>query len=231
MQESELHTTAILVFAHSSEEEIKHKKIAKGGLLFDVLNRHVLDVSEKSGLPYFHFSEERQRGNSFGERFTDAIQYVFDQGFDNVITIGNDTPQLKASHILKTITLLHQNKLVLGPSADGGFYLMGLQKTGFDPSAFKNLPWQTSHLGNALKEQATYAASNIVQLERLHDIDTEADLGLLIKFTRNLHVSIYKILIALITLSIEIRHVIIMLVKELYFIKYQNKGSPIYQKG
>ncbi len=131
------HKTAILVFARSSKEETVHKSIYNGAQLFDSLTDYTLEIASKTHLPYFHFSEEQQIGDTFGERFINAIQAVFEKGYEQVITIGNDTPQLKVSHIIEAEKQLSSNKSVLGPSADSGFYLMGLHKSQFDHYAFR----------------------------------------------------------------------------------------------
>ena len=106
------HKTAILVFANSSQEEISHKAIPKSGLLFDMLTQRTLKTVKKTKLPYFHLTEEHQVGDSFGERFTNAIQMVFTKGFEQIITIGNDTPQLRVSHILDASGHLENGKEV-----------------------------------------------------------------------------------------------------------------------
>ena len=49
------HRTAILVFAHSSQEELKHKKITNGTSLFDALTQQALKTVQRAGIPYFHF--------------------------------------------------------------------------------------------------------------------------------------------------------------------------------
>ena len=96
--------------------------------LFEALSRHTQNTVKKTQLSYFHFTEKNQKGSSFGERFTNAIQSVYDIGFEQIITIGNDSPHLQASQILETARTISKNKAVLGPSKDGGFYLMGLHK-------------------------------------------------------------------------------------------------------
>ena len=95
--------TAILIFANSAEFEAIQKPFQSSQLLFDALNLQTLKVVKKTGIPYFLSSEKNQTGNSFGERFTNAIQSVYDKGFENVITIGNDTPHLQSQHILKAV--------------------------------------------------------------------------------------------------------------------------------
>lgn len=94
-----LGTTAILVFANSAKEDLANKGISKGEQLFNILTTATLRKAKNTGLPVFHFSDENQIGNSFGERFTNAIASVFEKGFTSVITIGNDTPHLKTQQL------------------------------------------------------------------------------------------------------------------------------------
>ncbi|TMM58927.1 DUF2064 domain-containing protein [Maribacter algarum] len=180
------HKTAILVFARSSQEEVAHKSIYNGGQLFDALTNHVLETVVKTQLPYFHFSEEKQTGNTFGERFTNAIKTIFEKGYEQIITIGNDTPQLEASHILEAEKQLSLNKSVLGPSVDGGFYLMGLHKSQFDAYAFQQLAWQTSDLSKQLLGLLKLRNADVYRLRTLSDIDTQADIKSIIPYSYKL---------------------------------------------
>lgn len=109
-------STAILIFAQSAERESKLKLFLKSEVLFSELNKHTLSTVEKSGLPYFHFSEKEQNGPTFAERYVNAIQSVYDQGYDTVITIGNDTPQLTTKHLHHTVEKLQECPIVLGPT-------------------------------------------------------------------------------------------------------------------
>ena len=124
---------------------------------------------KKTGLPYFHFSEKEQQGNSFGERYIHAIQSVYNKGFENIITIGNDTPHLQTRHLVETAEKLQNNPIVLGPSKDGGYYLMGLRKSHFDTALFLKLPWQTSSLNR--KILLLLCNLKIFKLEWLANID------------------------------------------------------------
>ena len=172
-------STAILVFALSAKEELRHKNIFGGDRLFTALTAHTLGEVKKTRLPYYHVTEKEQRGHSFGERFANAIQSLFDLGYDNIITVGNDSPQLRARHLLKAKDYLNAGKNVLGPSNDGGFYLMGIQRLGFDSVTFSLLPWQTR---NIYRDTLSYFDKNDVcraTLRPLIDIDSLADISLL----------------------------------------------------
>lgn len=187
---TEKKTTAILIFAQSAAKEVLRKKFFKTPDLFRVLNQETLSKVQRSGLPYFHFSEKEQIGNSFGERFVNAIQEVYEMGFENVITIGNDSPQLKTGHLLQANAQLLRGKTVLGPAVDGGFYLMGLQKQDFKPELFVRLPWQRFSLFNKISQLLEVYNSDVFQLPLLHDIDTKKNVSTLLNFTKSISISL-----------------------------------------
>ncbi len=221
------HNTAILVFALTSQAECKRKKIDNCATLFSTLSEHSLNIVSRTKLPYLLFTEKEQHGDSFGERFTNAIQAVFDLGFEQVITIGNDTPQLKATHLLKAAENVKKDTLVLGPSADGGFYLMGLHRENFNREKFKDLPWQHSMLVSRLVTEFTLGNRQILQLERLFDIDTRWDLGILSKFSGQLTPRIGQIILALTNPEASVQTFEISLSNQYSSRIPQNKGSPL----
>ncbi len=228
MQELNEHKTAILVFALSSQEERKHKNINNGDNLFNALSEHSLKIVAKTGLPYFHYTEKEQEGDTFGERFTNAIQSVFNKGYKQIITIGNDTPQLKASHIRKAAMYLANDTSVLGPSVDGGFYLMGLHRDNFDAIKFKDLPWQTSNLGNELKKEFSTTQNSLLQLDRLFDIDNSQDLYFISKFSNQLTLRIKRIIRSLIETTSAFFKTAFLFEGRFQSKIHHNRGSPVF---
>ncbi|MDH7447943.1 TIGR04282 family arsenosugar biosynthesis glycosyltransferase [Aquimarina sp. 2201CG14-23] len=219
--------TAILVFANSAQEELQHKPILGGEKLFDELNKRTLAIVESSKLPFYIFTEKNQFGTTFGERFVNAIQTIYDLGFDNVITIGNDTPHLKKHHLLESARQLQNKKFVLGPSTDGGFYLMGLHKSQFNPSIFLKLPWQSGHIAKRISLLIKTAKIEVTKLQVLFDIDTFEDLKTVSRFGFNLSGVLQKIIYKIIQYPVTIwQHIVIIknntLLRSLY-----NKGSPV----
>ncbi len=175
--------TAILIFAQTAATATQAKAIGDGNTLFDVLNEQTLKTVQQTGLPYFVSNEYVQEGDSFGSRFVNAFQSVFDAGFDRVIAVGNDTPHLNTQHILKAAIVLDNQSLVLGPSLDGGFYLLGLNRSAFDAQELLSLPWQSRQLTNALlKCFSYYSQEDVVLLPQLIDIDSLDDVFLIKKF-------------------------------------------------
>ncbi len=223
-----MRSTAILVFANSSKEEIKWKSIKNGEVLFDALTKQTLKKVEKTSLSYFHITEEQQKGNSFGERFTNAIQNVFDLGFEKVITIGNDTPHLRSKDIRDAAEALNSGKTVVGPSLDGGFYLMGIHRDNFDPEHFVKLPWQQIGLYQSLLKKLEKNNCTIYNFPVLSDIDGLKDIKILSNYITTLPLTLRDILKS----YLPITNSIYLFVKEFYTTFYTklpfNKGSPVY---
>ena len=146
-------------------------------------------------MPVFTISEQLQRGDSFGERLHNAFQDIFDKGFTNVIAVGNDCLTLTENHIQQAIDALETDPSVLGPSSDGGVYLLGFQKEHFNTFGLKNIAWQTN---NVFNELAQNTHNQCVTLDTLSDIDTANDL-----------------IAALKTLSISLKTALLSLLKSL----------------
>ncbi|GAA3636424.1 TIGR04282 family arsenosugar biosynthesis glycosyltransferase [Flavivirga jejuensis] len=218
--------TAILIFANSAEKEALLKPFLSSKEVFETLNTHTLDIVKKAGLPYFLYSEKQQVGHTFGERFTHAIQSVYDQGFDTVITIGNDTPHLTTNHLRKTVEKLRKHDTVLGPSTDGGVYLMGLKKTHFNAEKFLKLPWKTSNLRSSIAKLNASKKENITYLEVLTDLDNISDAKIIIDGFRRLSTHIKQLLNAFISIEKKIVFHQLFSIKNFILQQQFNKGSP-----
>lgn len=221
-----LHTTAILVFANSAKVELVNKSIPNSEELFDKLTQNTLLKAKKTGLPTFHFTDKDQVGSNFGERFTNAIATVFEKGFDNIITIGNDTPHLKTQHLKKTAKQLALGKTIIGPSVDGGFYLLGLQKNNFDVSKFEKLPWQRYSLYSQISTWLQSESSELIKLPVLQDVDNEKDLRSLLLFSKTLCTSILLLIIGLLKVKLGLFHKKYNFINLLSNRCFYNKGSP-----
>lgn len=93
------------------------------------------------------------------------------------MVIGADSPTLARAHIEAAIESIRRNDAVVGPSTDGGFYLLALRRC--PPGLFASIPWSTAGTRQALTKRLEEHAFTIAQLEPLFDIDTPADLRLL----------------------------------------------------
>ena len=168
--------TAILLFAQSNKIESVLKPIAtskkQNDLLWSKMNQNVLQTIHKTKLPCFTSDETTQEGATFGEKLSTAIQAVFNQGFEKVIIVGNDTPGLTAAIIQKANVSLDHNELVLGPDYKGGAYLIGISKGVFDKDLFANLSWKTSKVFQQLK---IFSRKQLFILKPLSDFNTFSD--------------------------------------------------------
>nr|WP_298792893.1 DUF2064 domain-containing protein [uncultured Allomuricauda sp.] len=226
MKKFGLENTAILIFANSAEEDARHKTSVSNPLLFQELTSNTLQIVKKTGLPFFHFTEKEQRGNSFGQRFSNAIQSIYDKGYENVITVGNDSPELTAHHLIEANKQLKLGKTVLGPALDGGFYLMGLHYSNFDARLFQKLPWQRVGLFSKISQLLGTNNSALFTLPMLRDIDILEDISVLLSRFRRIPNTVFKILATLIKRNVRFFEMHIPK-QEMHFITFSfNKGSP-----
>jgi len=219
--------TAVLIFANSPEIDAQRKNILHGEHLFEQLNKNLIQKVKKSRLPYFITTEKTQKGQTFGERFYNAINDVFNLGFEQIITIGNDTPQLQTQHILKAQNALQQNKTTLGPSADGGFYILGIHKNTFKNLDFQNLAWQTSKLFSQIKTTLEQLDSNVLCLETFEDIDSVESLKYIQNFIHHISAQIQSLISKLIKQFELLCHKVLLFNSGLTADIPFNKGSPI----
>jgi glycosyltransferase A (GT-A) superfamily protein (DUF2064 family) len=170
--------TAILLFAQSEDRESVSKPIAfqksKNVLIWKKMNERVLKTIQKTKLQYFHSNETNQLGASFGEKLTNAILQLFNKGFEKVIVIGNDCPELKSHHLIETASRLSKNDFVLGANYNGGAYLIGVTKSALNLEDFKTIKWQTAAVFNELKILSQ--KNTLAVLPSFNDCNTASDL-------------------------------------------------------
>ena len=171
--------TAILYFSKSAKAESKEKILlssskANSKLHFH-LKTHIRKELRESGLPVFEFSESNQNGENFGARITNAFQTLFDKGYDKVISVGSDCPELISEDILQAQALLSSNRMVVGPDQRGGAYLIGLTREAFSDS-FEKLPWQSEDLLNGLLSYLQHKNLGFSLLSRKQDLNEKIDL-------------------------------------------------------
>jgi len=218
--------TAILIFSNSCEADSRIKKIKKGKLLFNHLNEKVVKVALRTELPVEVISSNEQIGSSFKERFYNAIQHVYSKGFENVIIIGNDTPQLSTQHILSAYNNLKNNKISIGPSTDGGFYLLAISKTIFQKINFFDYSWQTQTLLSELLNNLKNLDQDPLILNLLADIDSIDDLKTIQNYSKYFS-SVFKRIISEILSISPVTFEIENFYFNSYFTKIPlNKGSP-----
>ncbi len=152
--------TALMVFSLSPKKEAERKsffgrfKKKLSNHFFELLIDQTSAIANESGVDVIWIDETKQRGKTFAERYANAFKDVFALGYDKVLSIGNDCPELTTDILLHGIHLLNHQDLVLGPSTDGGIYLIGFNKGIFDEERFCDLPWLRENLFTTIIQRA-----------------------------------------------------------------------------
>ncbi len=168
-------STAILIFARSAHLDARAKGLPGSERFLVELTAHTIEKARRTGYPCYHFDERRQVGDTFGQRLGNAMRALYEKGVEHLIVIGNDSPNLKTRTLAQAVERLREGQCVLGPSADGGTYLIGLSREQFDFGTFIRLPWCESSL---LRELVKWSASRggcPVLLPSLMDLDCLRD--------------------------------------------------------
>ena len=110
-----------------------------------------------------------QQGNNLGEKMSNAIQWLFQKGYDRVLLIGADSPDLPLPFITEAFENLDSYSLVIGPSEDGGYYLIGMNKP-FD-IIFKDINWGHENVLAGTVSKAKAAGISYFLLPEWYDID------------------------------------------------------------
>jgi hypothetical protein len=115
-----------------------------------------------------------QKGTDLGARMSNAFQDGFNDGYENIVLIGSDLPNISSEIINHGFKALLKNEVVFGPAEDGGYYLVGMSK--FHQCIFENKAWSTSNLLEETLLELKRKKINPSLIETLNDIDTFEDL-------------------------------------------------------
>jgi rSAM/selenodomain-associated transferase 1 len=126
-----------------------------------------------------------QKGNNLGERLKFAFQKAFSKGFEQVIALASDVPDLNVSVIKKAFHALQTVEAVIGPSPDGGYYLIGFQSTSFHSTIFDGISWSSDKVFSQTYTKFNNLGLDVKFLTPWRDVDTVTDLKTLIKRNEN----------------------------------------------
>jgi hypothetical protein len=117
-----------------------------------------------------------QNGGNLGERMKNSFTDVFTKGFRRAILIGSDSPDLPKRYIEQAFSILQTQNTVLGPTVDGGYYLIGFNTDTFTPSVFEDISWgnQTVFQETMMKIKQAHRSFGLLPI--WSDVDTIADL-------------------------------------------------------
>jgi len=127
------------------------------------------------------FSLLAQRGDEFGQRLYFAVEDLFKYGFEAVCLIDSDSPTVPAENFAEAVELLStdEDRVVLGPSEDGGYYLIGLKAP--HQNLFKQIDWSTERVLKQTIKRASEVGLEVQLLANGYDVDDDASLRRLSK--------------------------------------------------
>ncbi|MEE8524327.1 MAG: DUF2064 domain-containing protein [Thermoanaerobaculia bacterium] len=183
----------LLVFTLGDERESRRRQLlpAAHGAIERRLHRACLDAALAAGrdagcrLAVSSPSEvevpadvrrHRQRGRSFGRRLRNAFADTLTRGGGPVVLVGTDVPGLEPEHVRRAVTALEEDpeRVVLGPSPDGGFYLLAAARPLDDALAAAR--WCCQRTLRSLTRALRRQGRRVVLLPALEDLDRRADL-------------------------------------------------------
>lgn len=115
-----------------------------------------------------------QEGKDLGERMKNAFNKGFENGYNRIVLIGSDLPDITTAHIQNGLNALDQSEVVFGPAEDGGYYLIGMSK--MHTQVFENKPWSENNLLDVTTSDLRKSNVTFTLLKTLNDIDTYEDL-------------------------------------------------------
>jgi rSAM/selenodomain-associated transferase 1 len=123
-----------------------------------------------------------QRGATLGERLVAAFDHLLAEEERTAVIIGSDSPDLPVQYLKRAFLKLKHKDVVLGPAADGGYYLVGLKARA--PELFEGIDWgENAVLGQTL-ERIKSKEVTLSALPLWYDVDTPAALRLLCDMIR-----------------------------------------------
>ena len=117
-----------------------------------------------------------QRGRDLGQRMKNGFTDAFERGFKRAVIVGSDIPDLPRDVIEGAFELLTTRDAVLGPSFDGGYYLIGFKHETFQPQAFEGIQWGSETVFKATTSYLRAKGLSLHTLRPWNDIDTVTDL-------------------------------------------------------
>jgi len=149
------------------------------------LMRNVPDVTKtivhlsEDGQSYFHqlapdMGLMKQRGSTLGERLDNLLNDALAGGAAKAVVMDSDSPTLPVSYLIQAFDQLETADVVLGPTQDGGYYLIGMKKA--HSHLLRQIQMSTSHVLEDTLKIAVETGVQVSLLPAWYDVDTVDDL-------------------------------------------------------
>ncbi len=168
---------SVLLFALPARQEAHAKRLGRAEALLDYARRRI--AAAVADLPGVDLLVLPQRGGGFGERLENALADARALGYGEILVVPGDVPRLGAPQLAHAFDLLAERPVVLGPSPDGGIYLLGLNfsprttvQTADPGTLLAGVAWQ----GPAVFAELVRRTGTPGVLEALEDLDRPTDI-------------------------------------------------------
>jgi len=128
------------------------------------------------------YTKELQHGEGLGEKMKNAFKKSFDENYKKVVLMMPDCPKMSDNLIEKAFKNLDTSDFVLGPTNDGGYYMIGMKE--YTPAIFENKEYGNDHVIEDTVQAIANLGKTVFRLHELTDIDMEEDLGTLKKMIK-----------------------------------------------
>ena len=121
-----------------------------------------------------------QEGADLGEKMFRAIKQVLEAGYESVVLTGSDLPRMGITHLQSGFSVLEEKDVVIGPTSDGGYYLIGMKKPNRE--VFRVEGYGGSSVFENTVAAAERAGLSLGTALPCDDVDTPEDLRSLIRW-------------------------------------------------
>ena len=115
-----------------------------------------------------------QAGRDLGDRMNHAFSWGKKQGYQRMVLVGSDIPGVQAELLREAFDQLQHTDVVVGPSSDGGYYLIGLQEPRIE--LFEEMSWSTDQVLTKTLHRIQHHKMSLALLREESDVDTVEDL-------------------------------------------------------
>jgi glycosyltransferase A (GT-A) superfamily protein (DUF2064 family) len=192
-------STAVLVFAslEHSARKFPHLASRTGRRVFAALTLRVTNLARQVfgsdvflSVPANEFREFQaasahllpQNGADFSERLSGSIEQVFQLGYEHVLVLGNDSPQLDLEVLQQSQEAFQAASFLLGPDHRGGVYLLGVSRHNFH--LLSRIAWNKSSDFAQLLVECEQQHETVAILDIRSDLDSLADLEQILRDSR-----------------------------------------------
>jgi hypothetical protein len=115
-----------------------------------------------------------QEGDDLGRRLANALSHHLDLGYQRVVIMNSDGPTLPLACLEEAFSGLEDADVTLGPSYDGGYYLIGMKR--LHAELFQGISWSTEHVFVQTLARCRQSGLLVHRLPKWYDVDVGADL-------------------------------------------------------